>query len=148
MEQALSDEFLFFTGRRRSASEVLSGQVSGTRTGDMEVKRALDRLHELARGTCEALEAGELERCAELMNDQYEAKRGRAPGTVTPEMDSLRERALAAGALGVIPLGAGGGGFLLAYAPDPERTRSAMPAGIELPFGLDGGGCMRLQPAA
>ena len=59
------------------------------------------------------------------MNDQWEAKRDRAPGTVIAEMDALRERALAAGALGAVSLGAGGGGFVLVYTPDPERTRRA-----------------------
>ena len=48
-------------------------------------------------------------RFAELMHEHWEAKRRRAPGTVTEEMDALRERALAAGARGVISLGAGGG---------------------------------------
>ena len=85
--------------------------------------RALDRLHELGRETCAALEDGDLERCAVLMNDQWEAKRDRAPGTVIAEMDALRERALEAGGLGAVPLGAGGGGFVLVYTPDPERTR-------------------------
>jgi D-glycero-alpha-D-manno-heptose-7-phosphate kinase len=146
--RALRDEFLlFFTGQERSASEVLSGQVSGTQAGDSAVRRALDRLHQLARDTRAALEAGDLEGCAELMNEQWEAKRGRAPGTVTREMDALRARALAAGALGVLPLGAGGGGFLLVYTPDPERTRAAMPGASELRFGLDVGGCVRLDAA-
>ena len=76
-----------------------------------------------ARQTCAALEAGDLARFGELMNDQWDAKRDRAPGTVIAEMDALRERALAAGALGAVSLGAGGGGFVLVYTPDPERTR-------------------------
>jgi D-glycero-alpha-D-manno-heptose-7-phosphate kinase len=146
--RALRDEFLLFhTGQERSASEVLSGQVSGTRVGDPAVSRALDRLHELARATCAAIEAGDLEGCAELMNEQWEAKRGRAPGTVTREMDSLRDKALAAGALGVVPLGAGGGGFILVYTPDPEGTRDAMSDAPELRFGLDRAGCVRLDAA-
>ena len=39
----------------------------------------------------------------------------------------------------MISLGAGGGGFLLVYTPDPERTRDALGAdGVpELRFGLD-----------
>ena len=50
VERALRDDFLlFFTGRERSASDVLSGQVSGTASGDESVRRALDRLHELGR---------------------------------------------------------------------------------------------------
>jgi D-glycero-alpha-D-manno-heptose-7-phosphate kinase len=142
--EALADRFLlFFTGRERSASELLSGQVSGTRAGDPQVRRALDRLRELAYETCAALEAGDLDRCGEVMNEHWEAKRLRAPGTVTGEMDDLRDLALRSGARGVVSLGAGGGGFVLVYTPDPDRTRAAMDAAAapELTFGLDYDGC-------
>jgi len=144
---ALRDRFLlFFSGTERSASDVLSGQVLGTQSGSAEVKRALDTIGELARETCAALEADDLDRVGELMNEQWEAKRGRAPGTVTQEMDDLRDLARRSGALGVTSLGAGGGGFLLVQAPEPERTRSAMvSAGApELEFGLDVRGCVAL----
>jgi D-glycero-alpha-D-manno-heptose-7-phosphate kinase len=145
---ALSEEFLlFFSGKARSASDVLSGQVSGTREGSSEVRKALDTIGDLARETCDALEAENLERVGELMNAQWEAKRGRAPGTVTEEMDDLRDRARCSGAVGVTSLGAGGGGFLLAYTADPDRTRAAMAdsGAPELRFGLDDRGCVALS---
>jgi D-glycero-alpha-D-manno-heptose-7-phosphate kinase len=133
---ALRDEFLlFFTGTARSASEIL---------GAGQVEEALHRLKQLAGESCAALEAGDLDALAELMHEHWEAKRRRAPGTVTPDMDALRERALAAGARGVISLGAGGGGFLLVYTPDPERTRAALDA-PELAFGLDDEGATTLR---
>ena len=132
----LSDEFLlFFTGRARSASDLLgAGQ-------DVE---ALHRLKQLAGETWAALEAGDLDRVAELMDEHWDAKRRRSPGTVTPDMEDLREQALRAGARGAISLGAGGGGFLLVYTPDPQRTRAALQA-VELPFGLDGQGATALS---
>ena len=143
VKQALRDEcLLFFTGRERSASDLLSGQVSGTESGDLSVRNALDRLHELGRQTCAALEAGDLSRFGELMNEQWEAKRNRAPGTVIAEMDALRKRALAAGALGAVSLGAGGGGFVLVYTADPERTRASLQDVRELRFGTDPHGCV------
>jgi D-glycero-alpha-D-manno-heptose-7-phosphate kinase len=141
--RGLRDEFLlFFTGQERSAADVLSGQVLGTQSGDAGVRRSLDTIAELARATCGALESGDLDRVGELMDEQWEAKRGRAPGTVTQEMDDLRDIARRTGARGVSSLGAGGGGFLLVNTPDPEHTRRAMTeAGApELEFGLDSGG--------
>jgi len=78
------------------------------------------------------------------MHEHWDAKRRRAPGTVTPEMEALRDRALTAGAGGVISLGAGGGGFLLVYSPDPERTRAALGM-ADLVFGLDEAGCTALM---
>jgi D-glycero-alpha-D-manno-heptose-7-phosphate kinase len=138
MRGALRDQFLlFFTGRQRSASDML---------GAGQAEDALHRLKELAGATCTALEADDLESVAELMDEHWEAKRRRAPGTVTDEMDALRERAVRAGARGVISLGAGGGGFLAVYTPDPERTRAQLAGdGVpELPFGLDDVGCTSL----
>lgn len=134
---ALRDRFLlFYSGRERSASELLSG----TRLD------ALDRIRALACDTCAALEAGDLDACAELMNDSWEAKRERAPGTVLPEMDELRDLALRSGGAGVLSLGAGGGGFLLVLSGRPDRTRAAMAeAGApELRFGLDRTGSVAL----
>jgi D-glycero-alpha-D-manno-heptose-7-phosphate kinase len=142
VKHALRDEFLlFFTGRERSASDVLAGQVAD----DPRIRRALDRLFELARETTAALEGGDLERCGDLMQEHWEAKRERAPGTVTDEMEELRERALRAGARGVISLGAGGGGFLLVYTPAPGRTRAALDGARELTFDLDAEGAVALE---
>jgi D-glycero-alpha-D-manno-heptose-7-phosphate kinase len=139
MRAALRERFLlFFTGQRRSASQIL---------GAGQAEEALHRLKALAGETCAALEADDLDRVADLMHEHWEAKRRRAAGTVTVEMDELRDRALDAGAHGVISLGAGGGGFLLVYSPEPERTRSALAAdGVpELSFGLDEAGCVALR---
>jgi D-glycero-alpha-D-manno-heptose-7-phosphate kinase len=139
MRAALRDQFLlFFTGRRRSASDIL---------GAGQAEEALHRLKELAGQTAAALEAGDLEQVAELMDEHWEAKRLRAPGTVTGEMDALRDRALHAGARAALSLGAGGGGFVAVYTADPERTRAALAAaGVpELPFGLDDAGCTALR---
>jgi D-glycero-alpha-D-manno-heptose-7-phosphate kinase len=137
MRTALRDQFLlFFTGQKRSASDIL---------GAGQREDAVHRLKELAGQTCAALEADDLERVADLMHEHWEAKGRRAAGTVTPEMEALREDALRAGARGVISLGAGGGGFLLVYSPDPERTRAALAGVAELTFGLDDAGCVALR---
>jgi D-glycero-alpha-D-manno-heptose-7-phosphate kinase len=146
---AVRDEFLlFYTGKERSASDVLSHQVSRTLAGDQEVERNLARTEQLARETCAALEAGELERLGVLMDDQWEVKRARAPGAVPEEIEQLRRRAKEAGALGVTLVGAGGGGFLLVHTPTPTETRRAMDeAGApELPFDVDDAGCVAVTP--
>jgi D-glycero-alpha-D-manno-heptose-7-phosphate kinase len=138
VERSLRDEFLlFYTGRQRSASDIL---------GAVQDVKALDRLRELAYETCAAFESGDLERCGELMDEHWEAKRERAPGTVTDDMDALRQRALDAGARGVISLGAGGGGFLLVYTVEPERTQAALDGVPELRFGLDTEGAVSTTP--
>lgn len=149
--RALRDELLlFYTGGARSAADVLSHQVSRTLAGDRATARNLARSEELARESCAALEAGELERWALALDEQWQIKRERAPGAVPAQMERLRARAKEAGALAVSLMGAGGGGFLLVLAPDPDDTRRAMSAADvpELRFDLDREGCVALVPRA
>ncbi len=89
--------------------------------------------------TATELEAGDLEAVGRRMTEQWELKCQRLPHSATPRFERLRAAATEAGAGGVTMTGAGGGGFLLAYAPDPEPLRAAM-AGIgapELTFDID-----------
>jgi D-glycero-alpha-D-manno-heptose-7-phosphate kinase len=134
---------LFFTGQERSAAEMFGDQVSGSMAGDPAVGARLDRTKELALEMCASLEAGDLDRCGELMTEQWLVKRERSPRTITKRIDELRELALEAGAAGVALMGAGGGGFLLVYAQEPGRVRRALgDAGApELPFELTEAGC-------
>jgi D-glycero-alpha-D-manno-heptose-7-phosphate kinase len=137
--RALAEQcLLFFTGGERSASELLAPVAAGGEDTDA----VLGHIEALARDTCAALEAGELERFAALTHETWEAKRRRAPGTITPGMDELRERAMAAGAQGIVSLGAGGGGFLLVYAPEPAQVRGQLADVPELGFGLDARGAV------
>lgn len=148
--RSLREEFLlFYSGEARSASDVLSHQVSRTLAGDSETSENLQRAKQLARETCDALEAGDLERCAALMAGHWEVKRSRAPGAVTARAEELRSIAERSGALGVMLMGAGGGGFLLAYSPRPDGTRRAMEAAgaRELRFDVDTHGCVALGAA-
>jgi D-glycero-alpha-D-manno-heptose-7-phosphate kinase len=143
--RALREEFLLFhTGEVRSAAEILSHQVKGTLAGDTRTTENLHRGKQLALESAEALETGDLARFAELMEGHWEVKRARAPGAVTERAEELRRLAVAAGALGVMLMGAGGGGFLLAYTTRPEETRRAMEQARapELEFGLDREGCV------
>lgn len=141
--RALRERFLlFYTGVKRSASGVLAEQVRRTIAGDGATAANLKRTMDLARESCRALEGGDLETFGDLMNAHWEQKLERIPAMGEGPIPALRESALSAGARGVVLMGAGGGGFLLAYAPDPEPVRAAMAAAglAELPFDLDSSG--------
>ena len=141
--EALRERFLlFFTGQSRSASEILAKQVERTLAGDSELLDNLLRSEDVARAVADALEEGDLDRVAALITEQWELKGRRLPHIATPRFQRLRAAALEAGAGGVTMMGAGGGGFLLAYAPDPERVRAAMAAAgaPELTFDVDDDG--------
>jgi D-glycero-alpha-D-manno-heptose-7-phosphate kinase len=142
---ALRERFLlFYTGGKRSASDLLSHQVDRTLAGDESVVSNLHRAKEVARETARALEAGDLQRCGELMNVHWETKRARSPAIATDRIEELREVALGSGGSGAMLMGAGGGGFLLVFTASPEDTRAAMDAAgaPELRFDLDAEGCV------
>ena len=133
---------LIYSGEQRSASDLLAAEARGAQAGDGTVHRSLERGLEIAREVREALERGDLAALGELMNEQWEAKLARSPAMATPRMEELRRLALDAGAGGVMQMGAGGGGYLLAYARDPAPVRAALDdvGATELRFRLDPAG--------
>jgi len=144
--EAFDQRFLLFGtgGEQRSAADMLATQVERTLAGDDELRRNLAGAEELARSACAALEADEPDRLGRLMNDQWALKRQRLAGVPMDRVEVLREAALEAGAVGAMLVGAGGGGYLLVCAADPEPVRAALTeAGApELGFGLDEQGCV------
>lgn len=134
---------LFFTGAARSASAILSDQDKRTQDQDDEMIANLHRTKELGLESRALLESGDFDRYAELMHEHWENKKARSPGMVTDQINDLYERARGAGAVGGKLVGAGGGGFLLVYAPRPDDVRAAMSeAGApELNFEFEFQGC-------
>jgi D-glycero-alpha-D-manno-heptose-7-phosphate kinase len=133
---------LIYSGEQRSASDLLATEAQGAQAGDGTVARSLRRAAEIAHDVREALVTGDLDAFGELVNQQWDAKLARSPAMATPRMEELRRLALEAGAGGVMHLGAGGGGYLLAYAADPAAVRAAMTEADapELRFRLDPAG--------
>jgi D-glycero-alpha-D-manno-heptose-7-phosphate kinase len=128
---------LFFTGVRRSASEVLVEQQTAPAGGSLHDN--LDRVRQIGYDTRDALEADDLEGFGQLLTDQWRLKYERAPGGVHAEIDAWIGAGIDAGALGGKLVGAGGGGFLLFYAEDKAGLRRAMDErGLEeVRFGID-----------
>ena len=133
---------LIYSGEQRSASDLLAAEAQGARAGDGTVERSLTRGVEIAHEVRESLERGDLAAFAALMNDQWDAKLARSPAMATARMEELRRLACEAGAGGVMQMGAGGGGYLLAYAADPAPVRTALAeaGAAELRFRLDPAG--------
>jgi D-glycero-alpha-D-manno-heptose-7-phosphate kinase len=140
---------LFYTGEARSASHVLADQDERSRAADQQM---LDNLHatkDLGRRSCDLLRKGDLDAYAELMHEHWENKRRRSPGMTDEHIDRLYTLARRSGCLGGKLVGAGGGGFLLVYAKQPEDTRQAMAAAgaFELAFEFEFGGAYASEHA-
>jgi D-glycero-alpha-D-manno-heptose-7-phosphate kinase len=117
---------LFFTGASRSAAEVLRDQDTRTRDNASEMLENLHHTKHLGHESRDALLAGDLRKFAELMHVHWEHKKKRSPGISSGVIDEMYELGRANGALGGKLIGAGGGGFLMLYAEDKTRLRSAM----------------------
>ena len=119
---------LFFTGYSRSASKILKEQDDRSKAAD---KGMVDNLHfvkDLGYQSQAALESGNLEEFARLMDVHWQRKKERSGGMSNPQINEWYDLAMANGALGGKLIGAGGGGFLMFYAHDKSRLRHAMRA--------------------
>lgn len=133
---------LFYTGETRDAASVLSDQDTRSRSGDEEMLANLHATKEMGRRSYELLRAGDMETYAGLMHEHWENKRRRSAGMTSERIDTLYTLARRSGVVGGKLVGAGGGGFLLVYARNPDDTRQAMAAAgaQELPFTFEFGG--------
>lgn len=117
---------LFFTGYSRSASSILKDQNEKSKKNDSAM---LDNLHftkELGYKSLDALETGNLEEFARLMDVHWQRKKARTSGMSNQHINDWYDHAMAHGALGGKLIGAGGGGFLMFYAGDKKSLRHTM----------------------
>jgi D-glycero-alpha-D-manno-heptose-7-phosphate kinase len=142
--RALNDQLmLFYTGETRSASAILADQNTRTVAADDAMLANLDRTKALGYRARDLLLAGDLETLASDMHEHWENKRRRSPGMTNERIDALYDLARGNGAIGGKLVGAGGGGFLLLYSTDPEKTRSVLMemSSQEVRFSFDLHGC-------
>lgn len=130
---ALEDSILlFFTGFSRSAGSILKDQNVRTKQSDQDMLRNLHYVKELGLRSKQALEDGEPNLFGEILHEHWEHKKKRTGGMSNPQINEWYELGCANGAIGGKLVGAGGGGFLMFYANDRSRLRSAMAhAGLE-----------------
>lgn len=117
---------LFFTGYSRAASSILKEQNDRSKTKDEDMIENLHFVKELGLKSKEALENGDLQTFAELMNVHWNHKKKRSGNMSNPKIDEWYELALKNGALGGKLIGAGGGGFLMFYAEDRNKLVKAL----------------------
>jgi D-glycero-alpha-D-manno-heptose-7-phosphate kinase len=140
---------LFYTGKTRSASNILKDQVLKTQSGDQNMIENLNYIKKLGLKSLDALLGGDLENFGELMNDHWEFKKSRSIGMSNEKINVAYQEAVNNGAIGGKLVGAGGGGFLMFYANDSQKLRMSMEnLGLEeLQFELDFAGTSILIPS-
>ena len=103
---------LAYTGASRNSGinnwEVTKRHIDG----DREVQARFGRIRDIAVDMRSALERGDWKRVGRHVADEWENRKGLAPGVTTPAIDAMLQAARDAGALGGKVCGAGGGGCL------------------------------------
>jgi len=135
---------LCYTGRRRLSAHIIEEQVEGFVKKRKETVRAMDELKKVAIEMKNALLQARLDDFGRLLHCSWENKKKMASKITAPFIDEMYGAALKRGALGGKILGAGGGGYLLIYAPfdkkqgvakDLERLGGRM---VDFNFELEG----------
>jgi D-glycero-alpha-D-manno-heptose-7-phosphate kinase len=127
---------LLYTERKRDADDILRKQSDGTR----DKKSVLIAMRDLAWEMAKAVSgSADLKEFARLLHEGWLLKRSLGFGICNEQIDQWYETARANGAFGGKLLGAGGGGFLLVFAPPDrhDRIRGALNHPRELEFKVD-----------
>jgi D-glycero-alpha-D-manno-heptose-7-phosphate kinase len=130
---------LFYTGVRRSASKILATEQENIQRSSGAIKNNLTNTRDIGYQTREVLLNGNLKHFGELLTEQWNLKFVRQPSVEHDQINQWIEDGISAGAFGGKLVGAGGGGFLLFYAPNKSKLRSAMTelGLLEVPFAID-----------
>jgi D-glycero-alpha-D-manno-heptose-7-phosphate kinase len=117
-----------YTGESRISGDTITAVLDAYRHRNRRVLHALGRMKALARAMADELCANDVDELGELIWEHWQHQRGLHPSIPTPLIDSILERARAAGARGGKALGASGGGCVLIVASDDsvDRVRDAV----------------------
>ena len=131
---------VFFTGRTRSASNVLKNQSEAMK---LEQRRILmRRMIQLAFELKKVVESGEVENFGSILNENWRLKSQLTSGISDPQIDEWYRKGIQAGATGGKLLGAGNGGFIMFYGPPEkhEKIKTSLSGLKPIKFGLDRNG--------
>jgi D-glycero-alpha-D-manno-heptose-7-phosphate kinase len=136
MENFQNHLMLFFTDFARKASDIASEQIKTMSQKEKEMRL----MHAMVDEGIGILQKGKnLNDFGELLNETWNLKRGLTSKISTSAIDEIYNTGIKAGATGGKLLGAGGGGFMLFFAP-PERhkkIREKLKKFLYVPFKIE-----------
>jgi D-glycero-alpha-D-manno-heptose-7-phosphate kinase len=118
---------LLYAGTERSSAAIQRKQTESFGSGNVA---SYSRMRDMAYALHKDLKQGRWAATGKLLDENWRLKRSLGEGITSTEIDALYKKARDAGAEGGKVIGAGGGGFLLFFAP-PEKH-----AGIKQALGL------------
>ena len=131
---------LFFTGISRFASEIEKSKIVNFSSKKIE----LTKMHEMVDFSIDILvnRNKDIDDFGRLLNDGWHYKKSLSSMVSNNEVDDIYELAMKSGALGGKLLGAGGGGFILFYAPKSHHKNiiNNLKHLIHVPFKFENSG--------
>lgn len=132
---------LFFTGVSRNSSDIAEKQVKSTKDKTAQ----LTRMQEMVDEACHILisENEDLDDFGRMLHETWMLKRSLTDKISNSLIDEIYQTGMDSGALGGKILGAGGGGFILFYAPPEKQNdiKNSLRNLIHVPFKFDDQGC-------
>jgi len=139
-QKALEGRLLmFFTGFSRRASTIAAEQIKNTPKKEKELRAMLTLAHQAKDAL---ISNRNLDEFGELLHESWCIKKTLSSKITTPFIDEFYEKARSAGAIGGKLLGAGGGGFMVFYAPEPKHQaiRQKLKGYLHVPFSFENKG--------
>jgi len=113
---------IFFTGKTRSADEILREQEKGAKEEKASVVDSMHYIKDIGHQILEAVESGNIDVVGQKFHKHWQYKKKISSKMSNPEFDRIYDAARESGALGGKISGAGGGGFFTFYVPDNQRA--------------------------
>lgn len=112
---------LYFTGVSRESAHIIADQSSNVQSGHVDALEAMHGIKREAMAMKECLLRGDFPGLVESMRLGWENKKRSAKTVSNPQIDSIYDAAIQAGALAGKVSGAGGGGFMWFFVPTEKR---------------------------
>lgn len=127
---------LYFSGISRIASEIAKDQIqniSKNETNLHEMKNLVNEAYRILTGS------GNIDEFGELLNYTWKLKKSLSNKISNSEVDKMYDLAMNAGAIGGKLLGAGGGGFMVFYVNQKNKSnvQNALKNYLNIPFRFD-----------
>lgn len=112
---------LFFTGIFRYASEIEKSKIANFSSKHLQLKK----MHEMVDNSIDILvdSSRNIDDFGLLLNEGWKHKKALSNLVSNSAVDEIYDKAIKSGAIGGKLLGAGGGGFILFYAPQDQHRK-------------------------
>jgi D-glycero-alpha-D-manno-heptose-7-phosphate kinase len=116
---------LFYTGIKRSASQILREQDEKSKNNEEGTIETLHNIKKIGQDTKKALETGDIDKLGEFLDEHWNIKKQLSTEISNEYIDECYNFARKNGALGGKIMGAGGGGFFMFYHNGNNTEKTA-----------------------